>query len=275
MNPRAAVAPIVAAAVVLVAVVGGSSPAAQPDPEGRNIDLLASAHPTTWKQSVSDTAYDVAWSRDAYLKADAAAVASATCDACVGESTTLQVVYARWPRRARLDNVANAWAQECLACTSTALSVQVVVLRGRPVAMPNNRALSVTAACEGCRTAALAFQVVLVADDVGPLSAEELAELRAWVDGQEATLRASVTEPLVEQELPPSPSPSPTPTETATPSASRTLTPGRLTTTRPTSQVRPAVRARRDAVSALGELEDLLADALDAETVSADVEQSR
>ena len=272
MNPRAAVAPIVAAAVVLVAVVGGSSPAAQPDPEGRNIDLLASAHPTTWKQSVSDTAYDVAWSRDAYLKADAAAVASATCDACVGESTTLQVVYARWPRRARLDNVANAWAQECLACTSTALSVQVVVLRGRPVAMPNNRALSVTAACEGCRTAALAFQVVLVADDVGPLSAEELAELRAWVDGQEATLRASVTEPLVEQELPPSPSP--TPTETTTPSASPTLTPGTLTT-RPTSQVRPAARARRDAVSALGELEDLLADALDAETVSADVEQSR
>jgi hypothetical protein len=272
--PRAAVAPIVAAAVVLVAVVGGSSPAAQPDPVGRSIDLLASAHPTSWKQSVTDRAYDVTWSRDEYLKADAAALASATCEACVGESTTLQVVYARSSRRARLDNVANAWTQECRSCRSMALSVQVVVLRGGPVTVPNNRALAVTAGCEGCGSAALAFQVVLVAADAVPLSALEMADLRAWVDEQATALRASVTPPLVEQELPPSPSPSPT--ETATPTASPTLTPETLSPAPlPTRAVRSAARARRDALSALGELEDLLADALDAETVVSDVELSR
>lgn len=274
MNPRAVVAPIVLGALVLVALVGGSSPAAQPDPEARHIDLLASAHPTSWKQRVSDSAYDDSWTRDAYLKADAAALASATCDACVGESTALQVVYASGSRRARLDNAANAWAQECRACTSTALSVQVVVLRGRPVTLPNNRAMSVTAACEGCRTAALAFQVVLVADTAGPLTVEELAELRAWVDEQEAVLRDSVSDPLIAPEL--TPVPTPAPTETPAPSASPTLTPATLApTTRQTSEGRSDTRARRDAVSALRELKDLLADALDAETIAADVELSR
>lgn len=271
MNPRAALAPIVAGAVILVAVVAGSSPAAQPDPEARNIDLLASAHPTSWKQWVRDSAYDDSWTRDAYLKADAAALSSATCDACFGESAALQVVYASGSRRARLDNAASAWAQGCRACRSTALSVQVVVLRGRPVTMPNNRALSGTVACEGCRTAALAFQVVLVADTAGPLSTDELAELRAWVDEQEAALRDSVSTPLIEAEL--TPTPTPTPTATPTPSASPTLSPATVAPrTRPTSEVR---RARRDAASALRELEGLLTDALDAETVSADVELSR
>jgi hypothetical protein len=225
---------------------------------------------------VIDSAYDDTWTRDAYLTVDAAALASATCDACVGESTALQVVYARRPGRANLDNVANAWTQQCLACTSTALSVQVVVLRGRPVTVPNNRALSATAACEGCRTAALAFQVVLVADTAEPLTLEELWELRTWVDGQAAELRAYVAAPPPE----PEPTPTPTPTETPSPSETPTLTPTTSPPpTRPTSEVRPVTRdrqlARREAVSALGELEELLADALDAETVSSDVELSR
>lgn len=275
MNRRAAVAPIVAGALVLVAVVGGSSPAADTTSETRTLDLLASAHPSGTEPSVTDTAYAVTRARGPAVEADTAALTSTTCDACVGESTALHVVYVPWARRAGLDNVATAWAQECQGCTSTALSVQVVVLRGRPTAVPNNRALSLTAGCTGCRTSALAFQVVLVADRAAPLSPDELAGLRAWFDEQAAALRTSVAAPLPD----PTPSPEPTPTltpETTTPTDHTVPSPS---PTRPTSTARPATRdpqrLRRDAVSALDELEALLTAALPAVVASAEVEVSR
>lgn len=283
MNPRAVLLPAVATALVLVATVGGSSPAAHVGGgKPSAVDLLSSAHPTGPLPTVVDRAYDDdAWVRSFDLSADAAAITSATCDGCVGESTTLQVVYASRARRARLDNVANAWAQECEGCTGTALSVQVVVLRGRPTTMPNNRALSVSAACTGCRTSAVAFQVVLVSDDAVPMSQGELADLRAWFDEQAAAVRASVTGPLPEP-----PAPEPTPTTEPTPTSDPT--PTEPTPTEPTSKPAPTIapptptlsgtsgrRARRDAASALNALERLLENALDADAVSADVELSR
>lgn len=285
MNPRAVLLPAVASALVLVATVGGSSPAAHVG-GGRPsaVDLLSSAHPTGAMPDVVDRAYDAdAWVRGFDLSADAAAITSATCDGCAGESTTLQVAYANRARRARLDNVANAWAQECEGCTGTALSVQVVVLRGRPTAMPNNRALSVAAACTACRTSAVAFQVVLISDDAAPMSEGELADLRAWFDEQAAVVRASVTGPLPE---PPAPTEEPTPTTDPTPTTEPT--PTEPTPTEPTSKPAPTIapptptlsgttsrRARRDAASALDALERLLENALDADAVSADVDLSR
>ncbi len=251
---RAAVASVVTGALVLVAVAGGASPAAYRTPPTGSLDLLSSAHATPVEPSVSEAAFDVAWTRSADTAADTAALASSTCDECVTESTALHVVYAARARRARLDNVADAWAQGCSRCASTALSVQVVVLRGRPVAVPNNRAVALNAACDTCRTSALAFQVVLVSDHATPLRDAELADLRAWFDEQAAALRASVVMPD-----PPSP----------TPTASR-LT-GRLprrplsgTELPPQPLERSARAARRDAASALDGLTALLADALDA-----------
>lgn len=260
MNPRAGFAPVLVGAVLLVAAVGGSSPAAHPDPWPRTLDLVASAHPTSAMPTVSDTAYAAIRVRGPAVEADTAAITSTTCDDCVGESTALHVVHVPRARRAGLDNVATAWAQECKGCTSTALSVQVVVLGGSPTAVPNNRALALNAACDGCRTAALAYQVVLVSDRAAPLNDEELAGLQAWVDEQAASLRAMVAAPLPEQ---------PVPTATQEPTVTPTETP---TVTRV-----PRTRAalRRDAVSALGELEALLTAALPATVVSADVDVSR
>ena len=285
MNARAVLAPALAGAVLLVAAVGGSSPAADPDPWSRTLDLVASAHPSSARPTVSDTAYAAIRVRGPAVEADTAALTSTTCAGCVGESTALHVVHVARARRASLDNVATAWAQECQGCTSTALSVQVVVLGGRPTAVPNNRALSLTAACDGCRTAALAFQVVLVADRAAPLSDEELRDLRAWVEEQAASLRASVATPLPDPPTPtPTPTPSPTvsPTGTPTATASPTREPSVLPSpspTRPTSTARPVIadprRLLRDAESALDELEDLLTSALPATVVSADVDASR
>lgn len=261
MISRAAVAPLVVSALLLVATAGGSSPAAHPDPEPRALDLLASAHPTSAEPTVSDVAFDHVRARGRAVQADTAALTSTTCEGCAGESSALHVVYVPRGREARLDNVANAWVQECQWCTSAALSVQVVVLRGRPVAVPNNRAVSLTAACFSCRTSALAFQVVLVADHATALSDEAVAELQAWFDEQVAVVRSMVAFPAGETQ--PEPQPEPEPTD-------GTTTPGPLP-----GEPRTARRVRRDAVSALGELEQLLVTDLDAETLSADIEVSR
>lgn len=280
MNPRSAVVPVVVAALVLVASIGGSAPAAHPGPSQGTLDLLASAHPTAVEPAVTDAVLDVARARGRDVEADTAALTSTTCDGCTGESTALHVVYLSRPQRADLDNVATAWAQECTGCTSTALSVQVVVVRGAPTLASNNRALSLTAACQGCRTSALAFQVVLVADRATPLSADALGELRAWFDEQAAALRASVVVAPPPSGTPtPTPTPSPTPSPEPTPEPTVTATPYALpsndtTTAPPPTLARPtsARKLRRDATSALGVLEQLLTDDLDAETYSADVE---
>lgn len=272
MNRRAFLLPAVATALVLVATAGGSSPAAHPDRRSSATDLLASAHPTGAMPTAAERAYDDrVWIRGSDVSADTAALTSTTCDGCVGESTTLQVVYANRARRARLDNVANAWAQACSGCTGTALSVQVVVLRGRPTVVPNNRALSVTAACDSCRTSALAFQVVLVADDAAPMSDEELAGLQAWFDQQAAVVRASVSGPLPTEQ----PTATPTPTATGDPTPTGPASTGRPPKGGTTDPIKPDRLMRRDATSALAELEALLTTALDADPVSADVEVGR
>ena len=149
MRLRSAAPCVVIAAVLLVAGVEYSAPGAHPDPDPHDLDLLASAQPTTDQPVVSDAAFDDLKTRDGDVKADAAATTSADCDGCVGESTALQIVYASRASNARLDNSAIAWTQACQGCTGAALSVQVVVLPGWSAARPNNRAMAVTAACTG------------------------------------------------------------------------------------------------------------------------------
>ena len=198
----------VVAAVLLVASLESASPGAHPDPDPRNLDLLASAQPTTAQMVVSDAAFDELKTRDWDVKADAAATTSAACDGCVGESTALQIVYASRAGLARLDNSAVAWTQTCQGCTGSALSVQVVVLSSRSEVRANNRSMAVTAGCTGCRTASAAFQVVVVADRARRLSRASLAGLRTWFAEQAAALRASVALPS------PEPSPNPRPATT-------------------------------------------------------------
>ena len=131
MKLRSVAPYVVVVAVLLVASLESASPGAHPDPDPRNLDLLASAQPTTAQPVVSDAAFDELKTRDWDVKADAAATTSADCDGCIGESTALQIVYASRAGLARLDNSAVAWTQTCQGCTGAALSVQVVVLSGR------------------------------------------------------------------------------------------------------------------------------------------------
>ena len=258
---------VVLAAVLLVAGVQYSAPGAHPDPDTRNLDLLASAQPTTDQPVVSDAAFDDLTTRDGDVKADTAATTSADCDGCVGESTALQIVYAPRANHARLDNSAIAWTQACQGCTGAALSVQVVVLPGWSATRPNNRAMAVTASCNGCRTASAAFQVVVVADRARRLSRESLAALRSWVDEQVAALRASIALP--------SPEPTPGPVPTASPTEP---TDGTSTLPEPTDPLgRPYAgrRAQRVATEALAELEGLVTVGLDAQAILVDVELGR
>ena len=267
MRLRSAAPCVVVAAVLLVAGVEHSAPGAYPDPDPRNLDLLASAQPTTDQPVVSDAAYDELRTRDGDVKADAAATTSAGCDGCVGESTALQIVYASRARHARLDNSAIAWTQACQGCTGAALSVQVVVLPGWSVLRPNNRAMAVTAACTGCRTASAAFQVVVVAHRARRLSRESLAALRSWFDEQAAALRASVAVPTSE------PTPSPDPTASPTEPTDGTSAP-----TEPIDPLgRPYAgrRAQRVSTEALAELESLVTAGLDARPILADVDLGR
>lgn len=268
MRLRSAAPCVVIAAVLIVGGVEYASPGAYPDPDPRNLDLLASAQPTAAKMVDSDAAFDELKTRDWDIKADVAATTSAVCDGCVGESTALQIVYASRANQARLDNSAIAWTQACQGCTSTALSVQVVVLPGRAEARANNRAMAVTAACTGCRTASAAFQVVVVGAGDRRLSRESLAGLKSWFDEQAAALRASVALP--------SPEPSPSPDPTASPATEPTD--GTSATTAPTDPLgRPYVgrRAKRVSTEALAELEGLVTAGLDAEAIRADVDLGR
>jgi hypothetical protein len=121
------------------------------------------------------------------VRADTSALTSATCDGCSGHSTTLQVVYARWPREVEVDNAAVAWSS-CSRCRGTALSVQVVVMEGTRTVTANNRALATNAACKDCDTAALAYQLVVVTPHGDRLSHEATQELRDWVAAQERLL---------------------------------------------------------------------------------------
>jgi hypothetical protein len=115
----------------------------------------------------------------------------------------------------------------------------VVVLRGTRLIVPNNRALAVNAACHACRATSAAFQVVVRTRQRDRLSGPSLAELRAWLEDQAASLQAPAS---------------------VTPRAPRK---------------KAHRRAQQAARSALGQLEDMVGGALDATTVSSDVEISR
>jgi hypothetical protein len=268
MRIRSAAPAVVIAAVLLVAGVEYSAPGAYPDPDPRNLDLLASAQPTTAQMVVSDAAFDELKTRDWDIKADAAATTSASCDGCVGESTALQIVYASRANQARLDNSAIAWTQACQGCTGAALSVQVVVLPGPSEARLNNRAMAVTAGCTGCRTASAAFQVVVVDARARRLSRESLAGLKSWFDEQAAALRASVALPSTE----PSPSPDPTASPPAEPTDGTSVPTG---PTDPLGRPYAGRRAKRVSTEALAELESLVTTGLDAEAILADVDLGR
>lgn len=160
--------------------------------EARDLDLVASAQPSSLRLHDRDSAAAEVVARGGAVKADAVATTATTCDGCRGESATLQVVYVTAPGSARLDNVASAWTQDCWDCTATALSVQLVVVGRDTRTRPSNRALAVGQACATCRTATAAFQLVVQVAEVGPLPDSTLDEVRAWVDAEDTALHAAV-----------------------------------------------------------------------------------
>lgn len=262
MNRRAAVAHVVLGAVLLAGtahVSPGRPDRRHPLPLRDSLDLTASAQPSVADNVVTDQAYLVTATADRSIKSDNTATSTATCDGCVADSGSLEILYATASRQARLDNAAIAWNQDCVNCSSIALSVQVVVLRGAPATAPNNRALAVNAACDTCLTTAAAFQLVVVAGPGERLSAASVAELRAWYADQLAVLRASV--PTLTNQPTAEPTPEPTPEPTVQP----TLDPG------PTQPRK--VGEDPQAVAALGALGDLVNSDLGSRTVSADVDQ--
>ena len=179
--------------VLCLTLVSGSASATarrHDTSERKDLDLTASAQPSSALATTADTASDITWSSRREVKADTVATSTATCDGCTGDSTALQVLYLPRATQADLDNSAVAWATQCLDCGATALSVQVVVLRGGSTLVPNNRAMAVNAACERCGSAAAAFQLVVVAPRVHRLPSESLAQLQSWFDQQAAALRA-------------------------------------------------------------------------------------
>ena len=234
------------------------------------LDLAASAHPSSARPAVTDSAFAEGATRERDVDADASGTSSATCDGCAAESATLQVLYVARARAARLDNTAVAWTQACTGCTATSLSVQVVVVRGGPALVPNNRALALNAGCESCRTTAAAFQVVVVADRARRLSAASLAELRAWFDDQAAQVRASVALPA------PDPAASPVPEPTGSPVPEPTASPAPEPAPDPAQSRRPrrrdAASEQQAATAALDALAGLVTEDLAGAAVSSDVE---
>jgi hypothetical protein len=182
-------------AALLAALAVGVSSSGTATSDGRprkreNIDLLSSAHPAPPNLAVSDTAFDTKSHTHArQVKADVSAVATATCDGCAGDATTLQVLVVRRAETINVDNIATAWST-CVDCGSTALSVQVVLLYRSHLLTANNRASAVNAACEQCTSTAVAYQVVVETNSPWGMSRAERAALETWVEEQAALLRA-------------------------------------------------------------------------------------
>ena len=158
------------------------------DEVGSDLDLTASALTGPNDPEVVDDAWLIARSGHRLAKADTSASASAGCDDCTAESTTVHIVYLDRPVQATLDNVSIAWS-ECTGCRATAVSVQVVVLRSPQKVIANNRALALNASCKACVTGAAAFQLVVIGDRRYRLSRSVQAELREWVASLAAELR--------------------------------------------------------------------------------------
>ena len=267
MRLRSAAPCVVIAAVLLVAGVEYSSPGAYPDPDPHNLDLLASAQPTTDQPTDSDAAFDELKTRDWDVKADVAATTSA-------ELRRLRRREHRAPDRLRASREPRSVRQlrDRLDAGLPGLHGLGALRPGgravRPVeARPNNRAMAVTAACTGCRTASAAFQVVVVADRARRLSRESLAELKSWFDEQAAALRASVALPSAIAESDHAQS---RPDGLSVRAHRRHQRPLAPTDTR--GRPYAGRRAKRVSTEALAQLEGLVTAGLDAEAIVADVD---
>jgi hypothetical protein len=152
------------------------------------LDLAASALTGPNTPEAVDDAWLIARSGRLPSKVDTSASASASCDDCTADSTSVHIVYLDHPIHTTLDNVSIAWS-ECTHCRATAVSVQVIVLRSPQTVIANNRALALNASCTTCVTGAAAFQLVVIGDRRDRLSRSAQAELRTWVASLAAELR--------------------------------------------------------------------------------------
>ncbi|GAB7003842.1 hypothetical protein JCM18899A_13140 [Nocardioides sp. AN3] len=185
---------VAGALLLLLGPAGASGP--RPDQSSPRLDLTASAQPSAALPHDADHATQISSTTRRTVRAHATALASATCDGCRGEATTLQILYVGHATRVTVDNAAVAWSQ-CVTCGGTAVSVQVVVLLGGRQIRAQNRALATNASCEKCATAALAVQLVVVSPHRTRLSKRAIRQLRDWVAHQSTALRAvSATVPL-------------------------------------------------------------------------------
>lgn len=153
-----------------------------------SLDLAASALTGPNTPEAVDDAWLIARSGHRPAKVDTSASASASCDDCTADSTSVHIVYLDRPIQTTLDNVSIAWS-ECTHCRATAVSVQVIVLRSPQTIIANNRALALNASCTACVTGAAAFQLVVIGDRRDRLSRSAQAELREWVASLAAELR--------------------------------------------------------------------------------------
>lgn len=101
-------------------------------------------------------------SKAEHVKVTATGTASSTCDDCMSDASTLQVVRLHHPKVAKVDNAAIAWSQECAGCTSSAISIQIVLIDKTKKLTANNRAFASNVLCDTCQTRAAAFQFVIV-----------------------------------------------------------------------------------------------------------------
>jgi hypothetical protein len=156
------------AAVLAATLLGGGSLQADRSSDswdglfrGRGLDAGSSAQPTATDPSVRDTSRVITSTRSRSTKADATATSSATCDGCIGETATVQVVHLGSRRgRASADNLASAWLT-CSGCSTSAVSVQVLVTSSRHPVKVNNRSIAVNSSCSSCCTSAVALHFVV------------------------------------------------------------------------------------------------------------------
>jgi len=190
MKIRQALQATVVAASLVMGAAGSSSFLTQR--EGRDFDLVASANPAAPHTSDTDRVAMFERARGKRAQADAVANASATCDACTGTATAVQVIYVSKARNSTADNMATAWSS-CQGCGATSVSVQVVVARPGTSVTARNRALAVNAACTGCSTAAVAIQFVVITKKHEAFSRKGREELYALARQVEADLRSAST----------------------------------------------------------------------------------
>jgi hypothetical protein len=176
-RPRQLQATLVTATLLVGAAGSGLIPLT-PYRKGHDFDLVASALPATPRAAVTDTTAVFVRARAKQVKADASAVASATCNSCSGRAIALQVIYLDKARTATADNTATAWSR-CRGCRASSVSVQVVVMRPSTQLAARNRALAVNASCKRCAaTRAIAVQRIVVTKDRRTLSERAQDQLK-------------------------------------------------------------------------------------------------